>query len=100
MPQLILGVHSGSHDGAAAVLEDYSLKAAGHLERLTMWTRSRSSTRRAVTRKSELRYGNRGFRRPVLGAIGRAPKAFSFLSAQLLKGSIRNGEDQGGKPRR
>jgi carbamoyltransferase len=35
MPQLILGVHSGSHDAAAAVFEDYSLKAAVHLERLT-----------------------------------------------------------------
>jgi carbamoyltransferase len=40
MPQLILGVHSGSHDAAAAVFEDYSLKAAVHLERLTMCTRS------------------------------------------------------------
>lgn len=35
MPQLILGVHSGSHDGAAALFEDYTLKAAVHLERLT-----------------------------------------------------------------
>ena len=35
MPQLILGVHSGSHDAAAAIFEDYSLKAAVHLERLT-----------------------------------------------------------------
>jgi carbamoyltransferase len=35
MTQLILGVHSGSHDAAAAVFEDYSLKAAVHLERLT-----------------------------------------------------------------
>lgn len=35
MPQLILGVHSGSHDGAAALFEDYELKAAVHLERLT-----------------------------------------------------------------
>jgi carbamoyltransferase len=31
MTQLILGVHSGSHDAAAAVFEDYALKAAvGH----------------------------------------------------------------------
>jgi hypothetical protein len=36
MPQLILGVHSGSHGAAAAVFEDYSLKAVVHLERLTM----------------------------------------------------------------
>lgn len=35
MPQIILGVHSGSHDAAAAIFEDYSLKAAVHLERLT-----------------------------------------------------------------
>ena len=35
MTQLILGVHSGSHDAAAAIFEDYSLKAAVHLERLT-----------------------------------------------------------------
>lgn len=35
MTQLILGIHSGSHDAAAAVFEDYSLKAAVHLERLT-----------------------------------------------------------------
>jgi carbamoyltransferase len=35
MTQLILGVHSGSHDAAAAVFEDYSLKSAVHLERLT-----------------------------------------------------------------
>jgi carbamoyltransferase len=35
MPQLILGVHSGSHDGAAALFQDYSLKAAVHLERIT-----------------------------------------------------------------
>jgi predicted NodU family carbamoyl transferase len=55
MPQLILGVHSGSPDAAAAVFEDYSLKAAVHLERLTMCTRSRSSTRRAVTRRSQIR---------------------------------------------
>lgn len=35
MSQLILGVHSGSHDAAAALFEDYSLKAAVSLERLT-----------------------------------------------------------------
>ena len=35
MPQIILGVHSGSHDAAASIFEDYSLKAAVHLERLT-----------------------------------------------------------------
>lgn len=35
MPQLILGVHSGSHDGAAALFDGYDLKAAVHLERLT-----------------------------------------------------------------
>lgn len=35
MTQLILGVHSGSHDAAAAVFDGYSLKAAVHLERLT-----------------------------------------------------------------
>lgn len=35
MSQLILGVHSGSHDGAAAVFDDYALKAAVSLERLT-----------------------------------------------------------------
>jgi carbamoyltransferase len=35
MTQLILGIHSGSHDASAAVFEDYSLKAAVHLERLT-----------------------------------------------------------------
>jgi len=35
MTQLILGVHSGSHDAAAALFEGYSLKAAVHLERLT-----------------------------------------------------------------
>jgi carbamoyltransferase len=35
MTQLILGVHSGSHDAAAAVFEGYSLKAAVHLERLS-----------------------------------------------------------------
>ncbi len=35
MSQLILGVHSGPHDGAAAVFDDYALKAAVSLERLT-----------------------------------------------------------------
>ena len=35
MPQLILGVHSGSHDAAAALFEGYDLKAAVSLERLT-----------------------------------------------------------------
>jgi carbamoyltransferase len=35
MPQLILGVHSGPHDGAACLFEDYALKSAVHLERLT-----------------------------------------------------------------
>jgi carbamoyltransferase len=35
MSQLILGVHSGPHDGAAAVFDDYGLKAAVSLERLT-----------------------------------------------------------------
>ena len=35
MSQLILGVHSGSHDAAAALFDDYELKAAVSLERLT-----------------------------------------------------------------
>jgi carbamoyltransferase len=35
MPELILAVHPGSHDAAAAVLSDYDLKAAVQLERLT-----------------------------------------------------------------
>ena len=35
MSQLILGVHSGSHDAAAALFDDYELKAAISLERLT-----------------------------------------------------------------
>ena len=35
MSQLILAVHTGAHDAAAAVFEDYSLKAAVQLERLT-----------------------------------------------------------------
>lgn len=35
MGQLILGIHWGAHDSGAAVFEDYSLKAAVQLERLT-----------------------------------------------------------------
>jgi carbamoyltransferase len=35
MSQLILGVHSGSHDAAAALFDGYELKAAVSLERLT-----------------------------------------------------------------
>ena len=35
MTQLILGVHTGPHDGAAAVFEDYALKAAVQQERLS-----------------------------------------------------------------
>jgi carbamoyltransferase len=35
MPQLILSVHSGSHDAVAAVFQDYELRAAVQLERLT-----------------------------------------------------------------
>ena len=35
MPQLILGLHPGIHDAAAAVFVDYDLKAAVQLERLT-----------------------------------------------------------------
>jgi carbamoyltransferase len=35
MPRLILGVHAGVHDAAAALFEDYTLKAAVSLERLT-----------------------------------------------------------------
>jgi len=35
MSRLILSTHSGFHDAAAAVFEDYSLKAAVQLERLT-----------------------------------------------------------------
>jgi hypothetical protein len=35
MSQLILAVHSGAHDAAAAVLIDYDLKAAVQLDRLT-----------------------------------------------------------------
>lgn len=35
MSQIILGVHSGSHDGAACLFDGYALKAAVHLERIT-----------------------------------------------------------------
>jgi carbamoyltransferase len=35
MSQVILSVHSGVHDAAAAIFQDYSLKAAVSLERLT-----------------------------------------------------------------
>jgi carbamoyltransferase len=35
MAQLILMVHSGAHDASAAVYEDYTIKAAVQLERLT-----------------------------------------------------------------
>ena len=35
MSQLILAVHTGIHDAAAAVLVDYDVKAAVQLERLT-----------------------------------------------------------------
>src|SRR5690349_8491539 len=35
MPRLTLGVHAGVHDAAAAVFEDYRLKAAVSLERIT-----------------------------------------------------------------
>src|SRR5262249_26975519 len=44
--------------------------------------------------------GNRGFRPPIWGAIGRGPEALLLQSAHFSKGSIRNGEDQGGKSRR
>jgi carbamoyltransferase len=37
MPQLILAVHSGGHDAAAAVFDDYTLRAAVQLERLTRY---------------------------------------------------------------
>jgi carbamoyltransferase len=37
MSQLILTVHTGIHDAAAAVFEDYSLRAAVQLERLTRY---------------------------------------------------------------
>src|SRR5271155_1785067 len=35
MPELILAIHSGPHDSVAALFEDYELKAAVQLERLT-----------------------------------------------------------------
>ncbi len=35
MPELILAIHSGPHDSVAALYEDYDLKAAVQLERLT-----------------------------------------------------------------
>jgi len=35
MTELILGIHNGPHDAAAAVLADYDVKAAVELERLT-----------------------------------------------------------------
>jgi carbamoyltransferase len=35
MTQVILGIHYGAHDSGAAVFEDYSIKAAVQLERLT-----------------------------------------------------------------
>jgi carbamoyltransferase len=35
MPELILAIHSGPHDSVAALFEDYDLKAAVQLERLT-----------------------------------------------------------------
>ena len=35
MPELILSIHSGPHDSVAALFEDYELKAAVQLERLT-----------------------------------------------------------------
>jgi carbamoyltransferase len=37
MSQLILGVHSGPHDAAAALFEDYELKSAISLERLSRY---------------------------------------------------------------
>ena len=37
MAQLVLSVHTGIHDAAAAVFEDYSLRAAVSLERLTRY---------------------------------------------------------------
>ena len=37
MSQLILTVHTGGHDAAAAVFEDYKLRAAVQLERLTRY---------------------------------------------------------------
>jgi carbamoyltransferase len=35
MPELILAIHHGPHDAAAAVLVDYELKAAVQVERLS-----------------------------------------------------------------
>ena len=35
MPELILAIHSGPHDSVAALFDDYELKAAVQLERLT-----------------------------------------------------------------
>ena len=35
MSQLIIGLHAGYHDSSAVVFEDYTLKAAVQLERLT-----------------------------------------------------------------
>lgn len=35
MPELILAIHSGPHDSVAALFDDYDLKAAVQLERLT-----------------------------------------------------------------
>ena len=37
MPQIILTVHTGMHDAAAALFEDYELRAAVQLERLTRY---------------------------------------------------------------
>jgi carbamoyltransferase len=37
MTQLILAVHTGSHDAAAALFDDYTLRAAVQLERLTRY---------------------------------------------------------------
>ena len=37
MSQLILTVHTGVHDAGAALFEDYSLRAAVQLERLTRY---------------------------------------------------------------
>ena len=35
MPELIIGIHAGFHDSSAVAFEDYNLKAAVQLERLT-----------------------------------------------------------------
>jgi carbamoyltransferase len=37
MAQLVLTAHSGSHDAGAALFEDYNLRAAVQLERLTRY---------------------------------------------------------------